>query len=255
MKKIILTASVVLVLTPLIANAAWWNPIDWFSFIGGIFHPQPQIVEKIIYLPATTTSAVSSATITSDNNVSTATKKTTPAVKTPPVINNSAIIEAQAKAALKIKEEQDALIAKQKADEQAKIDAQKLVTTYCNGIKWNQCSPGLVFFCPNIAEEKGNAYCLTQDDIKVETQREEKIYSLDQTINRLASQQQICNDDLDSMIKEMIAHPVYEGSGAIAQSNQISKKRYECASYSTQIDSLQNQINVLMDSSPRNVAR
>lgn len=42
--------AVVLVSTPLFANASWWNPIDWFSFI---FH-KPAAIERIVEIPTST---------------------------------------------------------------------------------------------------------------------------------------------------------------------------------------------------------
>ena len=50
MKKYI-ALGILLLTFPLLANASWWNPISWFSFLT----PKTQIVEKIVYVPATTT--------------------------------------------------------------------------------------------------------------------------------------------------------------------------------------------------------
>lgn len=115
--------------------AAWWNPFTW-----GIFHKadtKTEVLEKRIRelesklgANATTTIATSTPKETATTTTATTSVVKKEVKKVPPPIDNSAIIEAQAKARveaqLKIKADQDALIAKQKADEQARLDALKI---------------------------------------------------------------------------------------------------------------------------------
>jgi hypothetical protein len=70
MKKYYFIVLFLLLSTPLFANASWWNPIDWFSFI---FKPHVQVVEKIVYITATTTPSVATTTASS-----------TPTIQKPP---------------------------------------------------------------------------------------------------------------------------------------------------------------------------
>ena len=127
MKKYILTLFAIILIIPSIALASWWNPFSW-----GIFHK----TQTPIVTPTTNTEPAK----TPEEKISDLQKQlddlkkqqpattTTPTVKnkkTVPVINNSAIIHTQIDATLKAKANQDALIAKKKADEQAQIDAVK----------------------------------------------------------------------------------------------------------------------------------
>lgn len=111
MRNLAIMAVVGLMALPNVVNAAWWNPFSW-----SIFKRQPVVVEKIIYVQATTTPAVATTTPPVE-------------VKKAPVVDNSAAVikaqvKAQVEATLKAKAEQDALISKQKAEELARIETQ-----------------------------------------------------------------------------------------------------------------------------------
>ena len=139
MKKHLSIVALATFIVPSVAFASWWNPTTWFNSwsFSSNSDARTQVLEKRIAeleskinTNATTTiSAISTPSIIT----ATTTATTTPVVKkeikkVAPTIGNSAIIEAQVKAqveaTLKAKADQDALVAKQRADAQAVIDAQ-----------------------------------------------------------------------------------------------------------------------------------
>lgn len=146
MKKYLSVLSLAIFIIPSVAFASWWNPISWFrnwSFFSNS-DEKTQILEKrIVELEnkinsnATTTPATSTPQI---NTSTTSSITTTPTVKkvlkktVSPEADNSALIQAQVhaqvEATLKAKTEQDALIAKQKADTQ--IQANQATCTAIN---------------------------------------------------------------------------------------------------------------------------
>lgn len=114
-KQAFVVLAVSIFIVPQIAFAAWWNPLSWS--IWNIFRPAPHAQVQA----TTTIPGIPTATTTKK-----VTTTTTPAVKAEmkeptSITDNSATIKAQ----LEAKAAQDALIAKQKADEQAKLDAAK----------------------------------------------------------------------------------------------------------------------------------
>ena len=90
---------------PSLTFAAWYNPVSWFSFF---FHREPQVIEKIVYVQATSTPATSTPMVagTSTENIIEEKPTPKPVIKKTPVVDNSAQIKAQA--ALKLKAQQDA---------------------------------------------------------------------------------------------------------------------------------------------------
>lgn len=54
MKKTLSIAILSVLFIPLFANASWWNPLSWFDFLK----PKTVVVEKIVYVPATTSPIV-----------------------------------------------------------------------------------------------------------------------------------------------------------------------------------------------------
>lgn len=52
--------AVVFAFVPLFANASWWNPIDWLSFVKELFSQKTEIV--YVQVPATTTPIVAADT-------------------------------------------------------------------------------------------------------------------------------------------------------------------------------------------------
>ena len=128
MKKNLLILTLVTIAIPSFAFASWWNPTTWFSnwSFSSNSDTKTQVLEKRI---AELESKLNTNSTTTPAIVATTTATTTPIVKKiSPVIDNSALIErqvkAQVEATLKAKADQDALVAKQKADAQALIDAQ-----------------------------------------------------------------------------------------------------------------------------------
>lgn len=115
---------------PSVAFASWWNPLSWniFSFL----HKKeviPQVQVEVQKTPEEKINELQKQLDDLKKQQPTSTSATTiPAIKevkkTAPV-DNSAIIKKQVEATLKAKADQDALIAKQKADEQTRIDALK----------------------------------------------------------------------------------------------------------------------------------
>ncbi len=84
MKKTLFITTVVLIVFPLLANASWWNPVDWFSFLfQDIFHMQQ----------ATTTS-------TSPIQLNSAISNNTPTSTTKILVNNDSNETTQNKSAL-----------------------------------------------------------------------------------------------------------------------------------------------------------
>ncbi|GEM_PF-6280452 len=109
MKKIASVGLVMMMFVPLFANAAWWNPISWFTVF---FHPQPQVIEKIVYLPATTSPIVTPATPT-----------TTPAISQPITSNNN-----QTQSAVSLQEQAYQAQVKLDTNNAASIAAQQATT-------------------------------------------------------------------------------------------------------------------------------
>lgn len=131
MKKIWISGVVIALIVPQIALASWWNPISWFRKQPAQTATQGQLVktatstateiedlqkriddlkkQQPVVVPATATSVIK--------------KKTEKIV---PSVNNSetteAQVQAQVEATLKAKADQEAVVAKQKADEQTRID-------------------------------------------------------------------------------------------------------------------------------------
>lgn len=130
MKKTLISLAVVVLVVPQIALASWWNPISWFrkqpaktatqessvktatstaSEIENLQKRIDDLKKQQPVVPATTASVI---------------KKKTEKLASP--ADNSETIKAQVRAqvevVLKAKVDQEALIAKQKADEQSRID-------------------------------------------------------------------------------------------------------------------------------------
>jgi multidrug efflux pump subunit AcrA (membrane-fusion protein) len=131
MKKYLISLLLIVFILPSVAFASWYNPFSWFN--GWTFHKTEVAPQSPVETQKTPEEKINDLQKQLDDlkkqqPVSTSTT-TTPAVKkikkAVPVIDNSAIIQAQIDATLKAKTDQDALIAKQKADAQAQIDAQK----------------------------------------------------------------------------------------------------------------------------------
>lgn len=130
MKKTLISLAVVVLVVPQIALASWWNPISWFrkqptktatqessvktatstaSEIENLQKRIDDLKKQQPVVPATTASVI---------------KKKTEKLA-PPADNSETIkaqVQAQVEVALKAKADQEALIAKQKADEQSRID-------------------------------------------------------------------------------------------------------------------------------------
>lgn len=53
MNKLSILVCLSLFIAPQVSFAAWWNPLDWFSFLKP--KAEIQIVEKVVYMPATST--------------------------------------------------------------------------------------------------------------------------------------------------------------------------------------------------------
>lgn len=140
-------------LLPHIALASWWNPVSWFNnwSISKKVDPQTQVLENrvreleqklntvtavappperlastssvVVLKPATTTKTVPST-------VDRAIIAKQPLIQPRKPIDNTAIIKQEVRkeveATLKARADQDALIAKQKADAQAKADNQRI---------------------------------------------------------------------------------------------------------------------------------
>lgn len=125
MKKTLFIFIFCLVLFPLFANASWWNPIDWFSFL----FRKPVVVEKTIDI-STSTTPINVQTTDSFPSTTPKLDEAKPVIKN--TTDNSAAIQAevqkQVQAALKAKADQDALVAKQKADEQTKVNTAKALS-------------------------------------------------------------------------------------------------------------------------------
>lgn len=131
MKKFIISAVAVALIVPQVAMAAWWNPISWFrkqptkttaqespvktatSTASEIENLQKRIddlrKQQPVVVPVTATSVIKKKTekpvLSADNSET---------------IKDQ--VQAQVEATLKARMEQDALVAKQKADEQMRID-------------------------------------------------------------------------------------------------------------------------------------
>lgn len=133
MKKIFLTITFILVLSlfiiPKVALAAWWNPFTWRIFNRTdakteVLEKRIQELESKLGDSATTTAT----SIQKEASVTTSiTKKEVKQIVQE--VDNYAVIQAQIReqveAQLKAKADQDALIAKQEADEQVKLHALK----------------------------------------------------------------------------------------------------------------------------------
>ncbi len=124
-KPIILLIFISFVLFPTIALASWWNPFSW-NVWSNIFHKtntKTQVLEnRVKELEKKLGDIATSSNEFNAEATTTVVKKTvTEEIKKPAPIDNSVAIQAQAK--LKVQVEKDALLAKQKADEQARIDA------------------------------------------------------------------------------------------------------------------------------------
>ncbi|MEI8249020.1 MAG: hypothetical protein WCG07_00810 [Candidatus Taylorbacteria bacterium] len=138
MKKYLPSLIIVTLIVPSVAFASWWNPISWFngwSFSNNSDY-KTQVLEKRIADLENKLNNNSSTTTIATSTVITATTSITNKVikKSPAPVDNSANIQAQIKAqveaTLKAKAEQDALIAKQKAD--AQIQANQATCTAIN---------------------------------------------------------------------------------------------------------------------------
>jgi multidrug efflux pump subunit AcrA (membrane-fusion protein) len=108
--KLVLSLFVISLILPNLVFASWWNPFSW-NIYKWLF-VRPIKTENIIV----STSTIKSVASTTNSNI-----------VNKPVIDNSAVIkaqvDAQVKATLKAKVDEDAKIAQQKIDDQAKIDA------------------------------------------------------------------------------------------------------------------------------------
>ncbi len=124
--KIVFTGALILFIVPQVTFAAWWNPFAW-----GIFHKtdkNTELLEKRIHELESKLSSSDKITTTSTQKVIAATSTSVlkkEVKKVVPTVDSSAVIQEQlrvgVKAELKAKEDQDALIAKQKADEQERL--------------------------------------------------------------------------------------------------------------------------------------
>jgi len=116
MKKYFAVLFLIAFIVPSVASASWWNPFSWKIFQKKEVAPQVQVEtqktseEKISELQKQLDDLKKEQPDSKPSTFKKEVKKDTP------VVDNSAIIKAQ----------QDTLIAKQKADEQAIIDAQKV---------------------------------------------------------------------------------------------------------------------------------
>lgn len=110
-------------IVPQITFAAWWNPFSWNW--KGLFNTPAQEQQSVsleVSNIATTTQKIATSTSVSTPKIKV--NDTTPKPSSGDEALVQARIQAQVQAGIKAKADQDALIAKQKADEQAKIDAQ-----------------------------------------------------------------------------------------------------------------------------------
>src|SRR3989344_5397555 len=195
--KILVIVIITLFITPQITFASWWNPISWFdswSFLTKkgvetevLENKTKELKSEINDISTTTIASSTPKVITATTTTTTKnpvikkeTEETTPTKK----VDNSALIKEQLRIqvenALKAKAGQDALIAKQKADEQARIDlikdeeekqakiqaeniriiniqrdaetrarAEAENAQYCNGKAYSKCPVGQNFSCSN----------------------------------------------------------------------------------------------------------
>ncbi len=124
--KLFIYILISVLIIPQIVLAAWWNPFTWkiFQKKETTIQVQAEIKnseEKITELEK----QLNDLKNHQSNNVPVVTEE----VKSKPVIiDNSAVIRAEVEAKLKAQADLDALIIKQKADEQARLDALKIET-------------------------------------------------------------------------------------------------------------------------------
>lgn len=116
LKTSVVTAFLLSVLVPQVALAAWWNPFTWTMFSKKEVSVAQE--HSVTLIATTTPKKTVPRTLIFEKKVD---------VKTISSPDSSAIIKEQARikaeATLKAQAEQDALIAKQKVDERARIDA------------------------------------------------------------------------------------------------------------------------------------
>lgn len=126
MKKYLPVLFLVIMVIPSVAMAAWWKPRTW-----KIFQRKELVTQKQVEVQKTPEEKINELQKQLDDlknqQPTSATNTVSPVVKngvkkTIPVIDNSAVIKAEVEAQAKIQAELDALIVKQKADAQARLD-------------------------------------------------------------------------------------------------------------------------------------
>ena len=123
--KISIFVLLVTILIPQVVSASWWNPLSWKIFNRE--NNKTQILENRMQGLENKLQTATTSTKQSNLEATTSAIKKLEQKKTTPVVDNSTAIQAevqkQVQATLKAKTDQEALIAKQKAEEQVKIEA------------------------------------------------------------------------------------------------------------------------------------
>jgi len=123
--KISIFVLLVTILIPQVVSASWWNPLSWKIFNRE--NNKTQILENRMQELENKLQTATTSTKQSNLEATTSAIKKLEQKKTTPVVDNSTAIQAevqkQVQATLKAKTDQEALIAKQKAEEQVKIEA------------------------------------------------------------------------------------------------------------------------------------
>lgn len=130
MKKTLIAAASLILLTPSIALAAWWNPFTWFP---------PKIAPQI--------SATSSVATTSRPVLNSFVATTTPKIVQKKIIPAPTLSN--------LKPSTSNISVTQTPVVKTPITATPPNSTFCNGTYWTACPTGQNFVCPT----SGNAYC------------------------------------------------------------------------------------------------